>query len=341
MNGKRKSEKVKMANNKSFYVYPTYTPERDKSGNTYIRDFADAFSGQYRVHNEKGKLGIISVFFNLKADYFIFHWVDLIITKQKGHLQVLFFFIEIKLLRLLKKKVIWVLHNKKPHRINSKLAMYCMKVAAHHSDIIICHAKEGREFVEQKYGLKCGEKVRYIPHPVYSDKIVDSLPKKWDIVIWGTIARYKNIVPFLRFVKQSGKFKQFKILVCGYCPDKEYEKEILEELSLNICYVDRFLTDDELQNELRATTSILFTYKLDSVLSSGALVYSLNFNKKIIGPSGGAFQDLMPMVTCYDTFEDLEQVDFNEKVSVDYYQEYLSQNTWDKVPLKIINLSIS
>lgn len=320
----------------TFYIYPTYTPERDKSGNTYIRDFADAFSNHYKVLNEKGKLGIVSVFFNLKAEYFILHWVDLIITKQKGFLQVILFLIAIRTLKLFRKKIVWVLHNKKPHRVNSKIALYCMRVAARNADVIICHANEGKDFVKTIYGIKAGNKVRYVPHPVYSEEIYKSLPEKWDIVIWGTIAPYKNIVQFLKFVKESPKFKELKILICGFCPDKEYEKEIKEELSASISYENRFLTDEELKQELQSTRSILFTYKLDSVLSSGALVYSLNFNKKIIGPKGGSFEDLQPIVSCYDSFDELENIDFDEKVNDDYIREYLTKNTWNNLPSKII-----
>ena len=173
-----------------FYIYPTYTPERDKSGNTYIRDFADAFSKQYEVLNENGKLGIISIFFNLRSECFILHWVDLIITKRKGFLQVIFYLIAIFTLKLLRKKIVWVLHNKKPHRVNSKLALYCMQFAAKNADLIICHASEGKDFVNTKYGAKAGNKVRYVPHPVYSTKLYEHLPEKWDIVIWGTT--YQN-----------------------------------------------------------------------------------------------------------------------------------------------------
>jgi hypothetical protein len=321
---------------KTFYIYPTYTPERDKSGNTYIRDFADVFSKQYEVLNEKGKLGIVSVFFNLKAECFILHWVDLIITKQKGFLQVIFYLVALATLKLLRKKIVWVLHNKKPHRVNSKIALYCMKVAARNADLIICHANEGKDFITAKYGLKAGSKVRYVPHPVYSIELFDRLPEKWDIVIWGTIARYKNIVQFLKFVKESSRFNTMKILICGFCPDLEYEKEIQKELSDNISYVNRFLTDQELQKELSSTKCVLFTYKLDSVLSSGALVYSLNFNNKIVGPRGGAFEDLIPIVTCYDTFSDLEQMDFNEQVNSNLVSDYLVNNTWESLPIKIL-----
>ena len=93
-----------------------------------------------------------------------------------------------------------------------------------------------------------------------------------------------------------------------------------------------------MKQELRSTKSILFTYKLDSVLSSGSLVYSLNFNKKIFGPKGGAFEDLQPIVECYESFGDLESINFNDKVNDIYICEYLTQNTWNNLPAKITKL---
>lgn len=321
---------------KSLYIYPTYTPEKDKTGNKYIKYFHDSFSKEYTIKNRHGKLGIAGLFFNLSADCFILHWVDLIITKQKGRFQVFLFLLAIRLLRFLGKKIVWVLHNKKPHRVESKIALYCMKVAGKNSHVIVCHAREGRLFLTETYGAEVGNKMIYIPHPVYSTELVNSLPEKWDVVIWGTIERYKNLVSFLKFAKESLKFREMRILICGFCPDKEYEKEILNELRPNISYLNRFLTDLELKKILQSTKSILFTYKLESVLSSGALVYSLNFCKKIIGPKGGAFEDLEPIVTCYETFADLENINFNESVNKDYILNYLRRNTWTKLPAKII-----
>ena len=59
------------------YIYPTYTPSRDKSGNLYIKYFHDAFRQQgFKLSNNLWQIGIMSLFANLKSDIFIIQWVD-------------------------------------------------------------------------------------------------------------------------------------------------------------------------------------------------------------------------------------------------------------------------
>lgn len=320
---------------KSLYIYPTYTPEKDKTGNKYIKYFHDSFSKEYAIKNRHGKLGIAGLFFNLSADCFIFHWVDLIITKQKGHIQVFLFLFGIFLLKAMRKKVIWVLHNKKPHRVNSRIALFCMRYIAHHADIIITHSKEGLTFIEAEYGSRILLKTTYLPHPVYSTELIPTTSIVWDIIIWGTIEKYKNVLAFIEFVKANDEFLKKKILICGRCPDKEYAREIVSSIPDNITFVNEFIEDSQLRDFISKSKVILFTYSLDSVLSSGALIYSLNFNKKIIGPLGGAFKDFRPIVECYEGFEDLLSIDFEGIAETTLINEYLKDNTWDALPIKV------
>lgn len=322
----------------SFYIYPTFSPEKDRSGNLYIKYFHDAFGKRFNIRNRAGRFGIVSLFYNFHADYFVFHWVDLIVLKQKGYIQVLLFLVGILLLKVLRRKIIWVLHNKKPHRANSWIALFCMRYISVFADIIITHSKEGVVFVGDAYGAKQLRKARYIPHPVYSKELFPSKPIVWDIIIWGTIERYKNILSFVEFVNSSSDFWKKNILICGRCPDLEYAKEIISILPANITFINEFIDDNQLRGFISESRAVLFTYSLDSVLSSGALIFSLNFGKKIIGPKGGAFKDLRPIVECYESFDDLLSINFDEEINTGLIRDYIKRNTWEKLPVKVLDL---
>ena len=88
----------------SIYIYPTYNPVRDKSGNLYIKYFHDAFKDQgYVISNNIGRAGIISIFANLSSSIFIINWVDLIPNKRFGKIQFAVFVLGLCLLKMLNK----------------------------------------------------------------------------------------------------------------------------------------------------------------------------------------------------------------------------------------------
>ena len=317
------------------FIYPTYTPSRDKSGNQYIKFFHDAFHCDrfYSVKNRLWQIGITSLLFNLDANLFVIQWVDLIPFKRFGKIQFVVFLIAIRFLSCFKnKKILWILHNKHAHNGNSKLVDYGMGFIAKYSKCVVTHSEEGVTFFNERYPQYKG-KCHYLPHPVYSTEIIESSNVQWDYIIWGGISRRKRIVEFLSFARETSYFDDKRILICGNCSDKKYDEEIKKLLWNNITYIDRFVTDDELQDLISKSECILFTYNTDSLLSSGALIYSLNFCKPIIGPNSGNFHDLEGIVSCYDRFEDiptLTTIDNKELI-----RKYIIDNTWTQFPDKI------
>jgi beta-1,4-mannosyltransferase len=320
--------------NREYYIFPFYSKQRNLSGNTYLKQFTDSFASTSKINDKFGRYGVISLFFNLQSQVFIFHWLESISKKK----QAFALFVGFVFLRLLNKKIIWVLHNKRPHKEDSHLGEFCMGVAARFSNYIVCHSKEGFLFVKDTYGERIAKKVSYIPHPVYHTQIHKSEEYKWDIIVWGNILPYKNILEFVKFIKKTSEMHNLNILICGNCKDEEYAKEIENNLTSNITFIKGFIKEEELKKYICQSKAILFTYKLDSVLSSGSLIYSLNFNKLIIGPDGGAFKDLGEIVICYENFSDLQEIDYSREVCSNDIKLYLAKNTWELLPNKINSL---
>lgn len=321
------------------YIYPTYTPRRDKSGNLYIKYFHQSFQKEDGIEtvNRLWKIGISSIAFNLDAEVFIIQWVDLIPSKRLGKIQFLLFLFLILLISLMNKKIVWILHNKRAHNNKSQWVDFGMSFMAKYATCVVTHSEEGVTFFNKHYPEYRG-KCYYIPHPVYTTNIYTSETVKYDYVIWGSVSRRKRILEFLRFVNNSGFMKSKKILICGKCNDEAYAREIYPyvEENPNICYINKFLDDDLLRQTITKGKVILFTYNADTVLSSGALIYSLNFCKPIIGPNVGSFADLQEIVSVYNTFSDIPliKVKANETACIDYIKE----NQWQYFPKKIMNI---
>lgn len=320
------------------YIYPTYTPTRDKSGNLYIKYFHESFYNdkKFSVVNRLWKIGITSLLFNIDADIFIIQWVDLIPFKRFGKFQFVLFLGVIKLLSLFKnKKLIWVLHNKHAHNGNSVLVDYGMDFIAKYADCVVTHSYDGVIFFDERYPLYKG-KCYYLPHPVYSSEIIESSGSRWDYIIWGGISRRKRIAEFLLYAKSTSFFDNKKILICGNCSDKKYDEVIRNIIWDNVTYMNHFVDDDELRVLISQSRCILFTYSTDSLLSSGALIYSLNFCKPIIGPKCGNFEDLHDIVNCYSEFEDIPSMRlFDNRKEI---LKYLEENTWESFPGKFFDI---
>lgn len=318
------------------YIYPTYTPSRDKSGNLYIKYFHDAFlhNKNFKVVNRFWQIGIASLFFNLDAQLLVVQWVDLIPGKRLGKIQFVLYLMLILIAYLLRKKIVWILHNKHAHKGKSKLVDFGMKFMAKYATCVIAHSEEGISFFNTMYPRFSG-KCCCVPHPVYSEEIYESQKIRYDYIIWGGINPHKQVAEFLHYANGSAFFKGKKILVCGRCKDPIYGEMIRKELNPNITFVDEFISDDDLKKYIGQSRVILFTYNGDSVLSSGALIYSINFCKPIIGPNLGNFADenMKEIVSVYNTFDEIPRIAL--KNCTDACVKYIQENKWVDFPLKM------
>ena len=316
------------------FIYPTYDPKRDKSGHLYIAYFRKAFdaSKRFAVCNSFPPSETLGLLLNLRAKVFVLHWVDLIPSKPLGFLQVLFFKAGVLAARLRGAKIIWVLHNKNAHDDKSSRPARLMDWIAGRADAVLTHSEEGCRFFRIRYPdlkIPC----RYIPHPVYDSRPVKGQSDSfdWDYIVWGTVTARKGVLEFVRFVASCKELENKKILICGRCRDTALDNSIRQALPSNILYENRFLTDAELEDRISRSRMILFTYEPGSVLSSGALIYSLNFLRPIIGPRVGSFMDMDGIVSCYDRFEDIPSLEqpagFRKNI-----EDYLSTQRWEDFP---------
>ena len=302
--------------------------------NLYKKNIIDSFNNSigYIVSNHKGTgEDWFNLYKNLDADIYIFSWPENLCVKFTGFIKFLYLALFVCIFRVLRKKVVWIMHNKHPHKRNNWRTKLGMKFMASLSSAVITHSREGVRYGEKLFGRR---NIFFIPHPVYSTVIFDKSEETiWDYIIWGTINRRKKILEFFEYINDRPFYSSKKILLCGTCTDAFYEQTIKQTIGSNVTYYNRYIADDELKSLINKSKTILFTYANDSILSSGALIYSINFCKPIIGPYLGAFKDLEEIVSLYKDFSDIETL--KPKANKGYIEKYIHDNQWKDFPSKI------
>lgn len=281
---------------KTVYVFPYLDEKLVFSPNPYIKNLISSFSDSFIFINKgyckSGILDLVRHFFS--ADIFILNWPENVVYRKFGLFQGALLSILLVILRLIPgKKVVWILHNgrahDKPHNLSFQ---WIFKILARFSDIIITHASKGVSIIKGISNRLAG-KVYYLPHPIEPlFPAYHQIKKEYDFLIWGSILPYKGVLEVVRYLMINNQQKQIRLLIIGKCFSEEYKKGLMALVSDNCEWIDEQISIDEIFQYAQKCSYILFGYKNDSVLSSGALMDSIRMRAKIIAPAYGAFADL-------------------------------------------------
>jgi len=326
------------------YFYPRIKYKAKATPNPYIIDFISSLSLRNIVANRyNNKIGIPDLYkYLFKVDIYLFNWIENLSLRRFGKLQVVVFCVFLFIAKILKKKIVWVLHNKYSHNESkNRWIDYMFKTMEKHSDLIITHSHDGINFIKDQYP-QCLAKVLCFIHPVKKvlRKPLD-IETKYDFLIWGVILPYKGILEFLQYVNDTVEMSSFKILIVGKCPDKEYKSKLNCYLSENIIHFDKYYNLEEIASFANQSRFTLFTYKPESVLSSGSLMDSIGMDSVIIGSNIGVFKDLSSynFVNTYNSFRDIIGIYKNWNKSKDAIRseidKFCHENSWEQFGEKL------
>lgn len=320
---------------KRLYIYPLTSRGMDDAQNPYIYNLCDHLKVNYEIVNiqkpsNKGIIQIMQMFWHIDVLYF--NWIENLPDRKAGKIQVFLFIAIVYLSKVFNKTIIWTMHNKVSHnKKNYAWKLLLFKLMLKKSDIILTHSREGID-----YGKKMGGKsnIYYFPHPVLipNDYAVNSTPtKEYDIFIWGLMAPYKGLSFFLQYLNEQN-IVNYRILIAGKFVSNEYYNEITKYKTDNITIINEFLDKQKIREYAEKSSVVLFTYKEDSVLSSGVLSDSLLFNTTIIGPDTGSFADLKEdgIIETYKNFDDLINI-LNNRVDSNMNNriKFINKITWE------------
>lgn len=314
---------------KKIYIYPIKANKLIY--NPYVTLLGNCLCENNEVSNVSGRnFGILDLILYLRCDVFIFNWTENLPKLKYGFVQTLNYVVVTSIIKIFKsKKIIWILHNKQAHNDKNFLSDALMKYNSRLANVVITHAKDGLNYYKNTFKK---DNIEYIPHPVYENiKPVINLPIRYDFILWGNIEPYKNITKFLEFVKNENYFSDKKILICGKCKDENYLKAINSLITPNVTLINEYIDENKLAKLISESKVVLFCHSSKSILSSGALVYSLSFLKPIIAPNVGSFKDYkdIGIIQTYTNFSEIEEILCNLKPNNIAVSNYLQKNTWD------------
>lgn len=335
-------------------IYPNLQLNPATRPNPYIKDFISALSQKEGIEivNKPHKNPLLSILKpSAQGEVFIFNWLEDVIFQKHGKLQWLAAFCLLILLHIRKKKIIWVFHNKSSHLTHHRRATQCLRrMLIDYSSLIITHAQEGVDLIKKDYPHAI-DKVHYFNHPTKNRlnfcHPIDMAIRKYDILIWGTLSRYKGVIDFLQFIK-SHHVRNLKICIVGLCPDKTLYEQLLRQTDENIYIFNEGPSFQKLATYMDNSRFVLIPYHAESILSSGILMDSLSFGAKIIGPTAGSFTDYTNNSSiCVYTFHNFEEIPMLVKkygldeISTEKYHSFLDEYSWAHFADTIIDYILS
>lgn len=171
-------------------IYPNLKQGTDQTSNPYIKDFIAALnaSGKAQVVNAPHKNPLISLLARKNwGKVYIFNWFESIPDYKYGPLQAIIACLLILWLKLSGRKVVWVLHNRRPHTVGYEgLKRFLARFISRRADLILTHSLEGVDLVKERYPYAAG-KVLFLHHPTRNrlSLVPADTEKKYDLLICG------------------------------------------------------------------------------------------------------------------------------------------------------------
>ena len=229
-----------------------------------------------------------------KTDVVLLNWIENIPDRRGGIVQAFFVYVLLIARKVLGVRIAWVLHNKLSHtKSNAGLKSLLMRALVRHSDVIVTHAREGVDYA-CRIDRRAEGKIHFLHHPVDSFTVPEARDRALDIdvLIWGSMHAYKGVREFLERLGSRKAATPIRTLVWGHFPDETYYQDCLEISPPGVEIRNSIVSDEELRALHERVRVVLFPYSPGSVLSSGALMRSLDSAASIVGPDVGAFRDL-------------------------------------------------
>lgn len=320
------------------YLYPITNRLKTGIYNPYLDHFMRS-TEEYILFLNKQSPSDTGIFNLLKyfgrIDLVFLNWIENLPEKKGGWMQAVFFLVFLRIKRWLGIRVVWTLHNKISHSAQHRQWKEVLfNNLLKYSDLIITHSREGIRFACQRHpGAE--RRLFYFPHPVTPAEVQLQNEKKYDILIWGTMAPYKGIDAFLEFLEQQNKLSSYRILIAGKAVSPQFFEKIDKYSSPNIIIKNQFVDSGELSRMIARSAIVLFTYSGASVLSSGALMDSIANRACVVGPHVGAFAEMAEegIIHSYHNFNELQDILETSKsndsdLMMEKLEKFIGEHSW-------------
>jgi glycosyltransferase involved in cell wall biosynthesis len=240
-----------------------------------------------------------------------FHWLHEHTGFNRKNLlkfwvKLILFLIDFYLIRyLLKMKTIWTIHNLYSHESYHPFSERIIKMYfARKVDMIITHCNTAMRIVKQEYNIS-KSKMAVIPHGHYLNNYENLIAKKearkklnlrdTDLIFlcFGRIRPYKEVDELVSAFNQFRGVDDIKLLIVGRPLNNRIKYNLLKlsKENKNIICILKFILDKHIQIYMNASDVVVIPYR--EILTSGAAILAMSFEKPIIAPYLGCIIDIL------------------------------------------------
>jgi glycosyltransferase involved in cell wall biosynthesis len=181
--------------------------------------------------------------------------------------------------------------------------MEIRRAASKYFDIVIAHGEAAKLRLMREIGIDA-DKIALMRHGTYKDRYPDNIdresarrhfnlaPDDFTLLCLGNMRGYKGIVPMIHaFTRLRAERKNIRLLLAGRILEDEIRDQIAETVSKvgGITFHPHFVADDQIQLFMNAADAFVLPY--ERVLTSGAALLAISFNKPVLAPSLGVLPE--------------------------------------------------
>ncbi len=243
----------------------------------------------------------------LKYDVIHVHWPELYLNSHyalKAFCYSVLFLFSLCIAKLCGKKIIWTVHNLKPHHIKYPLLnryFWLIYLRLVDGFISLSHANE-QLFLDEFKELQCLPRVA-IHHGLYSGFYDDSvtkmqarqklgIPQEQNVNLFmGQIKGYKNIDTLIELFSSSPQLQNHILIIAGKFESQSYYQEVAAKTAStsNIIIHNKFIPNNELQFYFRAADLCILPF--NNIFNSGSVLLSVSFNTPVLVPESPNFAE--------------------------------------------------
>jgi glycosyltransferase involved in cell wall biosynthesis len=304
-----------IVDNKETSCHAIHLPDYHKS-NPY-QDLLLSNLSRMGIHAEYGKRKIyysnidVSLLYNVlknkNFDVLHLHWQHPFMLHKKKQLMIfrsLLFVFQLLMLKFLKIKIVWTVHNLKNHENKYvKAELFFSRILARLADGIIVHCNASKNEIVKIFKIN-EHKIHVIEHGNYigvykerytrdqSRKIMNIAESQFVFLFIGLVRPYKGINELIESFKKI-KDASVKLIIAGRIEDKALAELLKDKASdcQNILFELHYIEDDEMEIYLKAADVLVLPYR--DIINSGSAVLGMSFGKAIISPRMGCLPEIL------------------------------------------------
>lgn len=249
---------------------------------------------------------------SLNYDLIHIHWPELYLNSNyiiKAIFYSLMLIFCLAYAKTFGKKVIWTVHNLKPHNIKyNRLNKLFWRLYTPLVDGVISLSKANEKLFFDKFSFKKSINSTVIHHGLYNDYYENTLSKETALKYFsidnskkvclfiGQVKAYKNVEALIKLFNEESKLNNCVLIIAGRFESQKYFEEVSEQAKSNnnIIIHNKFILDSDLQYYFNAADLCVLPFK--DIFNSGSALLSASFNTPVIVPYSDNFLEYSSLI---------------------------------------------